>query len=72
MVDSREGGRMIIENKNINLKVLKAEDGKIIVSKEKVQKDEKGTQDYAIKSKEIYLGVNDSEENYIEIEEVSD
>lgn len=63
---------MIIENKNINLKVLKAEDGKIIVSKEKVQKDEKGTQDYAIKSKEIYLGVNDSEENYIEIEEVSD
>lgn len=60
---------MIIENKNINLKVLKAEDGKIIVSKEKVQKDEKGTQDYAIKSKEIYLGVNDSEGNYIEIEE---
>lgn len=63
---------MIIENKNINLKVLKAEDGKIIVSKQKVEIDNKGNTDYAIKSKEIYLGVNDSEENYIEIEEVSD
>nr|DAY42939.1 MAG TPA: hypothetical protein [Caudoviricetes sp.] len=63
---------MIIKNKQVELRILKAEDGKIIVSKEKVQVDEKGTMDYAIKAKEIYLGVNDSEENYIEIEEVSD
>ena len=63
---------MIIKNKQVELRILKAEDGKIIVSKEKVQVDEKGTMDYATKAKEIYLGVNDSEENYIEIEEVSD
>lgn len=48
---------MIIKNKQVELRILKAEDGKIIVSKEKVQVDEKGTMDYAIKAKEIYLGV---------------
>lgn len=63
---------MIIENKENKIRKLKADEGFVIVSKQKVEIDNKGNTDYAIKSKEIYLGVNDSEENYIEIEEVSD
>ena len=63
---------MIIENKENKIRKLKADEGFVIVSKQKVEIDNKGNTDYAIKSKEIYLGVNDSEENYMEIEEVSD
>lgn len=58
---------MIIENKQIKLRILKAAAGKIIVSKEKVE-DENGKLDYAVKSKIIYLGKNDIEDNYIEID----
>lgn len=60
---------MISEKKNVELRILKADDGKIIVSKNKIQIDEKGTMDYAIRAKEVYLGINDDEKNYIEIEE---
>lgn len=60
---------MISEKKNVELRILKADDGKIIVSKNKIQIDEKGTMDYAIRAKEVYLGKNDDEKNYIEIEE---
>lgn len=60
---------MIIENKENKIRKLKADEGFVIVSKQKVEIDNKGNTDYAIKSKEIYLGINDSFENYIEIKE---
>lgn len=60
---------MIIENKENKIRKLKADEGFVIVSKQKVEIDNKGNTDYAIKSKEIYLGVNDSFDNYIEIKE---
>lgn len=60
---------MIIENKENKIRKIKADEGFVIVSKQKVEIDNKGNTDYAIKSKEIYLGVNDSFDNYIEIKE---
>lgn len=60
---------MISEKKDVGLRILKADNGKIIVSKNKIQIDEKGTMDYAIRAKKVYLGKNDDEKNYIEIEE---
>lgn len=60
---------MIIENNENKIRKIKADEGFVIVSKQKVEIDNKGRTDYAIKSKEIYLGVNDSFDNYIEIKE---
>ncbi len=60
---------MKTEQKEVKLIILEADEGKIIVSKEKVQTDEKGTLDYAVKSKKLYLGINDSVDNYMEIDE---
>ena len=51
---------MELQEKNIKIRKLISDEGKMIVSKE-MQKDEKG--------KEIYLGKEDSEENYIEVNE---
>lgn len=56
---------MEIEEKEIKLRKLIASNGKIIVSK---AKDEEGN--YIVKSKEIYLGINDSEDNYKEIYDI--
>lgn len=56
---------MILEK--IELRKLVAEDGKIIVSKATII-DENGIEIPSIKSKEIYLGSEDKEDNYLEIE----
>lgn len=58
---------MIIEDKQVKLRILKAENGKNIVSKEKLV-DENGKIEYAVKSEAVYLGKNDSKDNYIEID----
>lgn len=57
-----------MELQEIKLRKLTADEGKIIISKE-TQTDEEGIETPVIKAKEIYLGKEDSEENYIEIEE---
>lgn len=59
-----------MEIQEVKLRKLVASEGKILVSKE-VKIDEKGneTEISLVKSKEIYLGKNDSEDNYIEIDE---
>ena len=49
---------MELQEKNIKIRKLISDEGKMIVSKE-MQKD----------AKEIYLGKEDSEENYIEVNE---
>ena len=59
---------MEIQEKNVKVIKLTAEEGKIIVSKE-TQVDADGKETPVIKAKEIYLGKEDSVENYIEIEE---
>lgn len=59
---------MELQETNVKLRKLTAEEGKIIVSKE-MQKDEDGNDVPVVKSKEIYLGKEDSEDNYIEVEE---
>lgn len=57
-----------MEIQEVKLRKLVASEGKIIISKE-IQEDEEGNKVPLVKSKEIYLGKNDSVENYIEIEE---
>ena len=57
-----------LQEKNVKLRRLTADEGKVIVSKE-TEKDENGNDIPVIKAKEIYLGKEDSEENYVEIEE---
>lgn len=59
-----------MELQEIKLRKLTSDEGKIIVSKE-TQKDENGIDVPVVKAKEIYLGKEDSEENYIEVEEVN-
>lgn len=59
---------MELQEKNVKLRKLTASQGKIIVSKE-TTKDENGNEIPIIKAREIYLGCNDSEDNYIEIDE---
>lgn len=54
------------------IKILQASENKIIVSKKKVKVDENNTMDYAIRAKKIYLGANDSEENYMEIDDLEE
>ena len=59
---------MELQEKNIKIRKLIADEGKMIVSKE-MQKDEKGNDVPVVQAKEIYLGKEDSEENYIEVNE---
>lgn len=59
---------MELQETNVKLRKLTANEGKIIISKE-TQKDENGIEVPIVKSKEIYLGKEDSQENYIEVEE---
>lgn len=59
---------MEVQEKNVLLRKLTAGEGKIIVSKE-TEKDEMGNDVPIVKAKEIYLGKEDSQENYEEIEE---
>ena len=59
---------MQLETKNVELRKLTADEGKIIISKE-TQKDEKGKDVPVVKAKEIYLGKEDDKENYIEVRE---
>lgn len=59
---------MELQETNVKLRKLTADEGKIIVSKE-TQKDENGLDVPIVRAKEIYLGKEDSEENYIEVEE---
>lgn len=59
---------MNLQETNVKLRKLTADEGKIIISKE-TQTDENGIETHVAKSKEIYLGKQDSEENYVEVEE---
>lgn len=59
---------MELQETNVKLRKLTADENKIIISKE-TQKDENGIDVPVVKAKEIYLGKEDSEENYIEVEE---
>lgn len=59
---------MELQETNVKLRKLTADENKIIVSKE-MQKDENGNDVPVVRAKEIYLGKNDSEENYTEVEE---
>lgn len=59
---------MELQETNVKLRKLTADEGKIIISKEK-QTNEEGQEVPLVKAKEIYLGKEDSEENYIEVEE---
>lgn len=59
---------MRLEETDVKLRKLTADEGKVIVSKE-TQKDKNGIDVPVVKSKEIYLGKEDSEENYVEVEE---
>ena len=61
---------MELQEKKVTLRKLIAEEGKVIISKE-TQTDENGIEVPVVKAKEIYLGKEDSEENYIEVEEVN-
>lgn len=59
---------MELQETNVKLRKLTADEGKIIVSKE-TRKDGEGIEIPVVKAKEIYLGKEDSVNNYIEIEE---
>lgn len=59
---------MELQETNVKLRKLTADEGKIIISKE-TKKDEKGIENPVVKAKEIYLGKEDSKDNYVEIEE---
>ena len=59
---------MELQETNVKLRKLTADENKIIISK-KTQKDENGIDVPVVRAKEIYLGKEDSEENYIEVEE---
>lgn len=62
---------MELKETNVKLRKLTADKGKIIVSKE-TKKDEEGKEIPVIQAKEIYLGKEDSLDNYLEIEESED
>lgn len=59
---------MELKETDVKLRKLTADEGKIIISKE-TQKDENGIEMPIVKAKEIYLGKEDSEDNYVEIDE---
>lgn len=60
---------MKLESEQVTLRKLTASEGKIIVSKEMKIDEETGEEKPVVKSKEIYLGKYDSEDNYVEIDE---
>lgn len=59
---------MELQETNVLLRKLTADEGKVIISKE-TQKDENGINIPIVQAKEIYLGKEDSEDNYLEVEE---
>lgn len=59
---------MELQETNVKLRKLTADENKIIISKE-TQKDENGIDVPIVRAKEIYLGKEDSENNYIEVNE---
>lgn len=59
---------MELQETNVKLRKLTADENKIIISKQ-TQKDENGIDVPVVRAKKIYLGKEDSEENYIEVEE---
>lgn len=59
---------MELQETNVLLRKLTADEGKVIISKE-TQTDENGIEIPIVQAKEIYLGKEDSEENYLEVEE---
>lgn len=60
---------MKLESEQVTLRKLTASEGKIIISKETQIDEETGEEKPVVKSKEIYLGKFDSEDNYVEIDE---
>lgn len=60
---------MELKEEQVTLRKLTASEGKVIISKETKNDEETGEKVPIVKSKEIYLGKYDSEENYIEIDE---
>lgn len=60
---------MKLEKEQVTLRTLIAEEGKVIISKETTINEETGEKNPVTKAKKIYLGKNDSEENYTEIDE---
>lgn len=63
---------MELKEEQVTLRKLTASEGKIIISKETKIDEETGEEVPVIKSKKIYLGKHDSEENYIEIDEMEE
>ncbi len=63
---------MELKEEQVTLRKLTASAGKIIISKETKIDEETGEEVPVVKSKEIYLGKFDSEDNYIEIDEVEE
>lgn len=59
---------MLIENKEVVLRKLVASEGKVLRQK-RVDYDEEGNEIPRSTSKEIYLAINDTEDNYEEIDE---
>ncbi len=59
---------MELQETNVKLRKLTADEGKVIISKE-TKKNENGIEMPVVKAKEIYLGKEDSKDNYIEVEE---
>lgn len=59
---------MELKETDVKLRRLKADEGKIIISKE-TQKDENGIDIPIVRAKEIYLGKEDREDNYVEVDE---
>ena len=60
---------MTMETQTVELRKIIADEGKVFLITPETQ-DENGNVTSAETSKEIYLGVNDSAENYQEIDEV--
>ena len=60
---------MKLEEEKVTLRKLTASEGKIIISKETQIDEETGEKNPVTKAKKIYLGKNDSEDNYEEIDE---
>ncbi len=60
---------MELKKEQVLVRTLIASEGKVIISKETHVDEETGEEEPIVKSKEIYLGKYDSEENYIEIDE---
>lgn len=59
---------MELQEKDIKLRKLTADEGKVIISKE-TQTDENGIEVPLVRAKEIYLGKEDREDNYVEVDE---